>query len=77
MTRDNDLAGNTLLHSQPAKEEWMPRERLSMRKIKELLRLKFESDLSIRQIHEKIARRASRGRVGEIVKRVRSTPSAL
>jgi transposase len=28
----------------------MPRERLSMRKIKELLRLKFESGLSIRQI---------------------------
>ena len=28
----------------------MPKERLSMRKIKELLRLKFESSLSIRQI---------------------------
>ena len=28
----------------------MPRERVSMRKIKELLRLKFESGLSIRQI---------------------------
>jgi len=28
----------------------MPRERLSMRKIKELLRLKFESGLSTRQI---------------------------
>ena len=47
------------------------------RVIAEIEDLAASTDLSIRQIHEKIARRASRGRVGEIVKRVRSTPSAL
>ena len=48
-----------------------------VRVIAEIEDLAASTDLSIRQIHEKIARRASRGRVGEIVKRVRSTPSAL
>jgi DNA invertase Pin-like site-specific DNA recombinase len=47
------------------------------RVIAEIEDLAASTDLSIRQIHEKIARRASRGRIGEIVKRVRSTPSAL
>ena len=47
------------------------------RVIAEIEDLAASTDLSIRQIHEKIARRASRGRVGEIVKRIRSTPSAL
>jgi DNA invertase Pin-like site-specific DNA recombinase len=47
------------------------------RVIAEIEDLAASTDLSIRQIHEKIARRASRGRVGEIVKHVRSTPSAL
>ncbi len=48
-----------------------------VRVIAEIEDLAASTDLSIRQIHEKIARRASRGRVGEIVKRVRSTPSVL
>jgi len=47
------------------------------RVIAEIEDLAASTDLSIRQIHEKIARRASRGRIGEIVKRVRSTQSAL
>ena len=47
------------------------------RVIAEIEDLAASTDLSIRQIHERIARRASRGRVGQIAKRVRSTPSAL
>ena len=45
--------------------------------VAEITELATSTDLSVRKIHEKMARRASRGRVGEIVKRVRSTPSAL
>ena len=47
------------------------------RVVAEIEEIAASTDLSIRQIHEKIARRASRGRVGEIVKRVRSTPPPL
>jgi transposase len=47
----------------------MPRERLSMRKIKELLRLKFEGDLSIRQIASSL--RIGVGSVHEYLSRVR------
>lgn len=47
----------------------MPRERLSMRKIKELLRLKFESGLSIRQISTSL--RMGVGSVHEYLARVR------
>lgn len=47
----------------------MPKERLSMRKIKELLRLKFESGLSIRQISTSL--RLGVGSVHEYLSRVR------
>jgi transposase len=47
----------------------MPRERISMRKIRELLRLKFESDLSIRQIATSL--RIGVGSVHEYLSRVR------
>lgn len=47
------------------------------RVVAEIEDLAASTDLSIRQIHEKIARRVSRGRVGEIVKRIRSTPFPL
>jgi transposase len=47
----------------------MPRERVSMRKIKELLRLKFESGLSIRQISTSL--RIGVGSVHDYLARVR------
>ncbi len=49
------------------------RPRLPMPLVDEIEVLAASTDLSIRKIHEKIDGRASRGRVGEIVKRVRAS----
>jgi len=68
-TRDNDLAGDTLLVRQWNKEEILPRKRLSMRKIKELLRLKFECDLNTRQIASSLS--IAVGSVHDYLARVR------
>ena len=40
--------------------------------VKEIRTLSASTSLSIREIHRKIGKRASRGRVGEITKQVRS-----
>src|SRR5690348_5012468 len=48
----------------------MPRERLSMRKIKDVLRLRFESSLSTRQIALSV--RISLGSVHEYLSRARA-----
>lgn len=44
---------------------------LSRRMVEEIKALAASTDLSIRKIHEKIGQKASRGRVGEIVKQIR------
>src|SRR3954464_10425288 len=51
------------------------RPALSKRVISAIEALAISTDLSVRQIHAKIAGQASRGIVGEIIKRARAAPS--
>lgn len=55
-----------------ARGKHLGRPPLSPRLVDEIKALAASTDLSIRKIHEKIGQKASRGRVGEITKRVRS-----
>lgn len=57
-----------------ARGKHLGRPPLSPRLVDEIKALAASTDLSIRKIHEKIGQKASRGRVGEITKRVRSGP---
>lgn len=57
-----------------ARGKHLGRPPLSSRLIAEIEALATTTDLSIRQLHERIGGKASRGRIGEIVKRVRSKP---
>jgi DNA invertase Pin-like site-specific DNA recombinase len=57
-----------------ARGKHLGRPPLSPRLVDEIKALAASTDLSIRKIHEKIGQMASRGRVGEITKRVRSGP---
>jgi DNA invertase Pin-like site-specific DNA recombinase len=61
-----------------ARGKRLGRPQTPRRLIDEIETIAGSTDLSIRQIHEKIAGKASRGIVGEITKRVRATqPMAL
>lgn len=60
-----------------ARGKHLGRPRLSLRLVDEIEGLAASTDLSIRKIQEKIGGQASRGRVGEIVKRVRSTKASI
>lgn len=55
-----------------ARGKQLGRPPLAPRLIAEIETLAASTSLSVRQIHEKIGQKASRGRIGEIVKRVRS-----
>lgn len=55
-----------------ARGKHLGRPPLSPKLVNEIKTLAASTDLSIRKIHEKIGQKASRGRVGEITKRVRS-----
>ncbi|WP_298966729.1 recombinase family protein [uncultured Roseibium sp.] len=55
-----------------ARGKHLGRPPLAPRLIAEIETLAASTDLSVRQIHRKIDEKASRGRVGEIVKRIRS-----
>lgn len=52
------------------------RPAIPKRVISEIQALAMSTDLSIRQIHDKIAGQVSRGIVGEITKRVRTAQAA-
>lgn len=58
-----------------ARGKHLGRPSLPQRLITEIETIASGTNLSVRKIHEKIDRKASRGRVGDIVKRVRSTPA--
>ncbi|MCY1740795.1 hypothetical protein [Ensifer sp. SL37] len=55
-----------------ARGKHLGRPPLAPRLIVEIETLAASTSLSVRQIHKKIGEKASRGRVGEIVKRIRS-----
>jgi DNA invertase Pin-like site-specific DNA recombinase len=59
-----------------ARGRHLGRPPMARRIVGEIEKLASSTDLSIRQIQEKIAGRASRGVVGQIAKRVRATPPA-
>ena len=56
-----------------ARGKHLGRPPLAPRLIANIEKFAATTSLSVRQIHEKIVGKASRGRVGEIVKRVRAT----
>ena len=56
-----------------ARGKQLGRPPLAPRLIAEIETLAASTNLSVRQIHEKIGQKASRGRVGEITKRIRSS----
>jgi DNA invertase Pin-like site-specific DNA recombinase len=60
-----------------ARGRHLGRPPMARRIVSEIEKLANSTDLSIRQIQEKIAGTASRGVVGQIAKRVRATPAAL
>ena len=53
------------------------RPRLSPRLVSEIEHLAAQTDLSVRGIHEKVAKKASRGIVGQIAKRIREKRPSL
>ncbi|WP_348633404.1 recombinase family protein [Rhizobium leguminosarum] len=59
-----------------ARGKHLGRPRLSLRLVDEIEVLAASTNLSIRKIQEKIGGQASRGRVGEIVKRIRSAKAS-
>ena len=58
-----------------ARGKHLGRPAIPKRVISEIEALAISTDLSVRQIHAKIAGQASRGIVGEIIKRARAAPS--
>jgi len=60
-----------------ARGRHLGRPPMARRIVGEIEKLASSTDLSIRQIQEKIAGKASRGVVGQIAKRVRATPPAV